>query len=93
MDTKNLEYGFTGKVRKHKPGLQLNFPEKTVQSAEIKNQDLLHMKIRNMNGEKFNVSRKTSKSGKHVEIYLTKEVKQELSLEDKDLVDVFFTKD
>jgi len=86
-------YGFTGKVTKHKAGMYLRFPSPTVKSSNLEGEELLHIEIRNMNGEVVEVARKTQAAGGDVKVYLPKNVKQELSLEHKNLVDVFFQKD
>lgn len=87
------EYGFTGKVTEHKAGLYLRFPDLTVESAEIEDEDLLQLTIRNMQGQEVEESRKARKSSGQVKVYLPKNIRSELNLKHQDLVDVFFHKD
>lgn len=87
------KYGFTAKVSEHKAGLYLNIPSSTVKSAQIKDEDLLHLTIRNMDGQQIQEGRKARKVGSKAKVYLPKSIRTELDLKHKDLVDVFFRKD
>lgn len=87
------KHGFTGKITRHEAGFYLRLPDLTVQSAEIKDQDLLHLTIRNMQGKETSESRKARESSGQVKVYLPKNIRTELGLEHQDLVDVFFHKD
>jgi len=84
--------GFTGKVTKHGPGLYLRIPQNTVQSMDLKDEDLLQLELRNMEGEKLQTSREVKESSGQCKVYLGKETKEQLSLQHKDLVDVFLHK-
>jgi len=84
--------GFTGKVTSHGPGLYLRIPESTVQSMGLEDEDLLQLELRNMNGEKLQTSREVKESSGQCKVYLRKETKEQLSLQHKDLVDVFLHK-
>jgi len=87
------KYGFTGKVTEHKAGLYLRFPDLVVESAEIEDEDLLHLTIRNMQGQEVTEGRKARKSSGQVKVYLPKNIRTTLGLQHQDLVDVFFQKD
>lgn len=87
------KYGFTGKVTEHKAGLYLRIPDLVVESADIKDEDLLHLTLRNMQGQEVRESRKARKSSGQVKVYLPKNIRTTLGLQHKDLVDVFFQKD
>jgi len=87
------KYGFTGKVSTHQSGLYLNLPGRTIKSAQLKDKQLLHLQLRNMNNKTKEITRKVNKNGDKAKIYLPKQVREDLDLEDKDLLDVFFRKD
>jgi len=89
----NKEYGFTGKVTEHKAGLYLRIPDLVVESADIEDEDLLHLTVRNMQGQEVSEGRKAQESSGQVKVYLPKNIRTELGLQHKDLVDVFFHKD
>jgi hypothetical protein len=84
--------GFTGKVTGHSSGLYLRIPENTVQSMDLKDEDLLQLELRNMNGETLETSREVKESAGQCKVYLGKDTRKQLGLEHKDLVDVFLHK-
>jgi len=87
------KYGFTGKITLHQAGAYLNIPKRTMESAKLTDKQLLHLKLRNQDGQVLQTTRKTTVSQGKAKVYLTKNTKQKLDLQDKDLVDVFFHKD
>lgn len=87
------EVGFTGKVTSHSSGLYLNIPNLTVQSLGLEGGDLLHMKIKSMIGAEKQVSRKAQEVSGNFKVYLPAQVKEDLGLKHKELVDVFLSKD
>ena len=87
------EVGFTGKVTSHSSGLYLNIPKLTVRSLELEGGDLLHMKINSMSGEGTRVSRKVQEVSGSFKVYLPAQVKEDLGLSHKELVDVYLSKD
>jgi len=91
---KNPEkYGFTGKITLHQAGAYLNIPRRTVESASLQDKQLLHLELRNQDGQVLETTRKTTVTSGKAKVYLTKNTKQKLGVEDKELVDVFFHKD
>jgi len=86
------KWGFTGKVVDHEPGLYLRIPGNTAKSMELNDQELLGLELRNNEGKTVEVSRKVMESSNQYEIYLTKNTKEQLELNHKELVDVFLHK-
>jgi len=87
------KYGFTGKITLHQSGAYLNIPKRTVESASLNDKELLHLELRNQDGQVLETTRKTTVTSGKAKVYLTKDTKQSLDLQDKDLIDVFFHKD
>jgi hypothetical protein len=67
--------------------------ERTVQSLGLENGDMIHVLIRNMEGECVDVKRKVSgASSGRLKFYLPRGEAEDLGLEEGDLLDVFITK-
>lgn len=92
MYNMDYQYGFTCKATSQDPGMYLRIPKLTVQSAQIKDGDLLQLKVTNQKGNSVKCSREAQKNSGQVKIYLPKQQSNELELQHKDLVDVFFRK-
>lgn len=94
MSEEKEEVGHVLKVdsRETEPGTRLKLPLKVEKSLGVKHGDLVNLRIRNMQGQQAQVSRKLNRSGNTLRIYIPKQETQELGLENKDLVDVFLTK-
>ena len=88
-----MEKGFVGKVTKHKAGMYLRIPEHNVKFSDLQNQDLLHIQITNQHEKSVEASRKIQITGSQAEIYLPKNIKEQLDLEHGDRVSVLYRKD
>jgi hypothetical protein len=67
--------------------------ERTVKSLDLKNGDLVHVFIKNMEGDSVDVKRNLgSASSGRLKFYLPREEANTLDVEEGDLLDVFITK-
>jgi len=85
--------GFIGKVTSHGPGMYVRVPENNVRFSNLQDKELLHLEITNKDEESLEASRKVQKTGNQCEIYLPKNIKQELDLEHGDRISVIYKKD
>jgi antitoxin component of MazEF toxin-antitoxin module len=94
MSDKNVEVGHVLKVdsREDEAGTRLKLPLKVEKSLGVEDGDLVSLRIRNMEGQEVQVSRKLNRSGGTLRLYIPKKETEDLGLENKDLVDVFLTK-
>jgi len=86
-------HGFTAKTVANPPGIHVRLPDTAVQLQDLSKGDLLHLKIRNQAGKQVECSRKLQKSGSSLKFYLPKQLREDLSLESGEIVQVFYRKD
>lgn len=90
----NKEVGAVLKIdsRESEPGTRIKLPQKTEKSLNLEDKDIVQIKIRNMQDQETQLTRKVQRSGNSLRIYIPKKQTVELGLENKDLVDVFLSK-